>query len=129
MSRRAILIVEDDDDIRETLAEVLRDEGHEVLVAADGEGALPILEADGGRIDLIVLDLMMPRMNGFELREVQLAHPAWADIPVIVLTAGDTTSDQLRRLTVAATVRKPVKIETLLGVVGSIGRRTSPIPA
>ena len=64
-ARGRILVVEDDESLRETLAEVLADDGHEVRVAADGEAALAAIQAWAP--ELIVLDLMMPRMDGYRV--------------------------------------------------------------
>ena len=69
MTTRRILVVEDDTALRETLADVLRDDGHDVRVAEDGEAALAAIDEWGP--ELIVLDLMMPRMDGFAFRQAQ----------------------------------------------------------
>src|SRR6187549_1262395 len=82
-----ILVVEDDTDIRESLVEVLEDEGFGVRAAADGRQALDVLRAERPLPDLILLDLMMPVMNGFQFREQQLSDAAFAGIPVVVVTA------------------------------------------
>src|SRR5690606_13804277 len=91
-----ILVVEDDQDIRESVVEILEDEGHRVSAAADGREALERLQRAQPRPDLILLDLMMPVMNGFQFREEQLKRPELAGIPVVVDTpdvpAGATTA-------------------------------------
>ena len=69
MAPGRVLVVEDDDGLRETLAEILADDGHEVRVASDGEAALETIEEWSPEI--VVLDLMMPRMDGFAFRERQ----------------------------------------------------------
>lgn len=83
-----LLIVDDDQDIRDTLAEILQDEGFEVMTASNGSDALARLAAAPERPDVILLDLTMPVMDGFEFRNAQLADERIADIPVILITAG-----------------------------------------
>ena len=77
-----VLIVDDDRDIREALGEILADDGFAVEAAWNGETALDRLEA-GFRPDVIILDLMMPVMDGLTFRELQRKHPALANIPVV----------------------------------------------
>jgi CheY-like chemotaxis protein len=84
-----VLIIDDDRDIREVLGELLIEEGFEVEAAWNGESALERLQS-GFRADVIVLDIMMPIMDGLTFRAVQRRHAAFADIPVIGLTAFPT---------------------------------------
>src|SRR5687768_7389253 len=81
-----VLLVEDDSDIRETVGEVLGDHGYRVVTAGHGADALAQLR-DGARPDVILLDLMMPVMDGAAFRSEQKADPELAAIPVIVMTA------------------------------------------
>src|SRR5947208_16254859 len=83
---KRLLVVEDDADVRHALTLFLEGAGHTVRTAANGREALEQLHANG-RPDLIVLDLAMPVMNGWEFRGHQRRDPALADIPVGVLTA------------------------------------------
>ncbi|MFO0581640.1 MAG: response regulator [Anaeromyxobacter sp.] len=85
-ARARVLLVEDDPDIRESLSEALRYEGYEVELAWHGREALARLARDP-LPDVILLDLMMPVMNGWEFREAQLEDAALADIPVVVISA------------------------------------------
>lgn len=82
-----ILVVEDDLAIRETIAELLQDEGYSVSCASNGAEALDRL-ASGDAPNLIVLDLMMPVMDGWAFRSVQRDDPRLSAIPVLVLSAG-----------------------------------------
>jgi CheY-like chemotaxis protein len=112
--QRALLVVDDDPDIRETLAEVLRDEGRTVTTASDGFDALQKL-GQLNRPCLVLLDLMMPRMSGLEF----LAHLGTrldrADFDVVVMSAHDALRrESLQFPNVRATVRKPFDIEELL---------------
>ena len=119
-----ILVVEDDRDIRDSVVEVLEAAGYDVSAAADGREALRVLDA-GPRPDVILLDLMMPNMNGFEFREAQLANPAHASIPIAVLTADADAKLKAQQLQASGWVRKPIKIEPLLDLVRGVLERST----
>jgi len=107
-----ILVVDDDRGIRETLGDVLRDEGYRVELASDGSEALARLRL-GDVPSLILLDLSMPGMSGLEFRRAQLDDAALAGIPVVVLSA-----DPKNPLPeVAGWLRKPVDLHELLATV------------
>jgi CheY-like chemotaxis protein len=106
---KRVLVVDDDRDIRELLVELLASEGYEVASAPDGRRALA--EARARRPDVILLDLMMPVMSGWEFREAQLRDPALADIPVLVVTAFEESLDGTELL------RKPFLVEDVLDAV------------
>ena len=93
---RSVLVVDDDADLRELLRRALEREGWAVLEAADGRAALEQL--DKRAPGLILLDLLMPRMDGFELLAELRARPAWRDTPVVVMTAKDLTAEEQDRL-------------------------------
>jgi len=112
-----ILVVEDDRDIREAVVEVLEEEGYGVSTAGDGAQALRVLDESEQQPDLILLDLMMPNMNGFEFRQHQLANAKHALIPVAVLTADGQALRKAEELHVNGLVQKPVKIQPLLDTV------------
>ena len=84
----SILIVEDDDDIRELLADVIRGHGYEVLEAEHGARALELLEEQEQAPCLMLLDLMMPVMNGPALLQILGGSARWASLPVVVISAG-----------------------------------------
>ncbi len=109
-----ILVVEDEPALVEVITAVLEDEGHAVRSASDGLEALELLR-DGTRPCLAILDLMMPRMNGWQLREHMLAEPELAGIPVAVVSAyaGDVSV-----LDVAAVIRKPFDLSEIVEVAG-----------
>ena len=116
---KRVLIIEDDPDIREAVAEVLSADGYEVIEAANGlEG---LREARAHPPSLIVLDLMMPTMNGWQFREAQKHEPALADIPVIVVTAYSDIEGP--RLDEAALFPKPFDLVTLLLAVDKFAVR------
>jgi CheY-like chemotaxis protein len=117
--RRLVLIVEDDDDIRRSLGELLEDDGYQVITACDGREGLERLEL--GRPCLIVLDILMPRMNGLEFLAAVKADPERADIPIVAMTAGDgATEAGLTRAGAARLLTKPLKLDRLLAVVGEL---------
>jgi CheY-like chemotaxis protein len=113
---RTVLLVEDDHDVRETIAEVLTDAGYVVVTAVDGQQALDHLRG-GLRPFVILLDLMMPGMNGYEFRDVQRAEAGLADIPVIVLTADRLIEQKARDLGAAAYLKKPTPLDELLATL------------
>ncbi len=111
MCNPRILVVEDDDAIRESVAEILADEGYEVSLAADGGAGLRAARAR--RPDVVVLDLKMPKVSGPDYIMASRADPALADVPVIVMTA-DATAERSGGLAVAAICWKPFRADRLL---------------
>src|SRR3712207_5422385 len=97
---KSILLVEDDSDVREALAYLLSDQGYDVACAEDGQQALSYLHA-GYKPGVILLDIMMPRMNGYEFRAAQKREPEIASIPVIVLSAAGNVSQRAKSLDAA----------------------------
>jgi two-component system, chemotaxis family, chemotaxis protein CheY len=112
-----ILIVEDDSDVRVALADVLADAGFSISCAADGRQGLSCLKTADRLPDLILLDLLMPRADGFQFRKKQLKKSLWARIPVVVLTADTHLFDTLDQLRAAAYIRKPVDVEALIELI------------
>jgi CheY-like chemotaxis protein len=110
-----VLVVDDDSAIREVLEDVLRAQGYEVVSAADGVDALERL--DTGKVpDVIVTDLMMPKMDGWTLIKELHARASLADVPVIVMTAGGQA--MLATAPAAdAYVSKPFDVDHLLAAV------------
>ncbi len=108
-----VLIIEDDPDLRDAWGELLSGEGYEVATAADGREGLRRLGAPP-RPCLVLLDLMLPAMDGFEFRLRQLEDPALAAIPVIVFSGGGDVERKVARLGVAASLTKPLDLGTLL---------------
>jgi two-component system, sensor histidine kinase and response regulator len=109
-SHRPVLIVEDEDELRESLRDLLEDEGYRVEVAADGNEAM--LQLVRLRPSLVILDLMMPGMSGNEVYAAMQADPALASIPVII-----STSDPSRSPIGVPVLKKPVGIDRLLQYV------------
>ncbi len=119
-----ILVVEDDPDIRDSVVEILEDEGYTVSDAAGGQEALERLASASAKPDLILLDLMMPGMDGFQFREKQLESKEFGGIPVVVVTADSTARDRSGPLQAAAFLRKPIKIQPLLNTIKQTLERT-----
>jgi CheY-like chemotaxis protein len=112
----SVLVIEDDDGVRESLAAVLRDEGYEVELAASGAEALRRLEHEP-LPTLILLDLMMPGMDGIDFRRAQLADARLREVPVIIVSARPDVAHQARQLGADDFLRKPMSFEELLHVV------------
>jgi CheY-like chemotaxis protein len=110
-----VLVVEDHADLREMLAVLLESEGFQVQTAANGKEALDSLKH--GRPAVILLDLMMPVMSGDEFRRRQLQEPAFADVPVICMTAAHDGSQRAERLKAAQYFQKPVDFDQLINAV------------
>ncbi len=111
-----ILIVEDDSALREALAQVLMDEGYDLLSARDGLEAVNYLKK-GNRPDVILLDLSMPVVNGWEFRMFQKRDPDLAQIPVILITAGGYTREEVAWLEPSALLPKPLDLPLLLSII------------
>lgn len=114
---KTILIVEDDEDIRNNLQLLLESEGYVVELAQNGQVGIDLLRSGKPLPSLIVLDLMMPIMDGFQFREAQLKDPRIADVPVIVMTADGHVEDKQRRTAAKLLLRKPVDIDVILDAV------------
>ena len=110
-----VLLVDDDRDLREAVAELLRREGFEPVCAANGKEALDYL-VGGGTPRLILLDLAMPTMDGERFRAEQLKRPAWEAIPVVLVSSRADTPDLAHRLH-CAYLTKPFEIGALLAAV------------
>jgi CheY-like chemotaxis protein len=112
---KKVLVVEDDFDISDTLRDVFLDDGFEVRCAWSGSDALAML-GGGEPPDVILLDLMMQGMDGFEFRRQQLAEPTLAQIPVVVMTAS-RQDPQARELDAQGWIHKPFELDELLAIV------------
>jgi len=120
LAEHEIMIVEDDDDIRELLAEMLGDQGYGVLTARNGRHGLDLLQGKRPPPCVVLLDLMMPVMDGWEMRAEMLAVPELASIPVVVVSGAADVQDQSDALCATRVLTKPVKWPDLLASVKSI---------
>ena len=125
VSTSRLLVVEDDDSIRETVGEALRAEGFEVHTCADGASALNLITADGSdQVDLIVLDLMLPGLGGLDLcRELRRINNT---TPIMVISARDSETDRVLGLEVGADdyLVKPFGLRELVARCRALLRRS-----
>jgi len=115
-----ILVIEDDADVAESLCLLLESYGYETLCAVDGVAAFERLK-QGKLPDLILLDLMLPRMNGWEFREAQLADTRLREVPVLVLSAVGELAEPIEA---DQLLRKPFSPEKLIETIELYRRRT-----
>lgn len=115
---RHVLIVEDDELLRECLHDALAAEGYRVSQAADGRAALTEFEAN--RPDLIVLDLMMPLMDGWAFRAAQRRLAGANKVPVVILSAAYDAPERLKALGAAAVLQKPFDLERFFDLVARL---------
>ncbi len=118
-----VMVVEDDRDVRESLAEVLSDSDYRSLQAANGQEAMDRLRASPDRPCVILLDIMMPVMDGLQFRALQCEDPQLRSIPVVVLTAHANILEAASRMRADACLKKPVQLDDLLEAVGRFCRR------
>lgn len=113
-----MLVVEDDDNLRQALAEVLADEGHDVRVAADGEVALR--EIVDWEPELIVLDLMMPMVDGYAFRRLQRDLPGAGTTKILILSAARDLDSAAAELEADAHLAKPLGLQEVLRSVSML---------
>lgn len=117
-ARPLVLVVDDDADIREAVADVLTDEGYPVEMASNGREALDSLSSGEFKPNLILLDLMMPELDGWGLMSELEKRPGLSEIPIIVFSAQGVPPDTIARLRVCGFLRKPLRLQDLLDLVG-----------
>jgi CheY-like chemotaxis protein len=117
---RRVVVVEDDEDLRELVVQVLADLGFESEGCADGRAALEALRRPGGLPAVVLLDLEMPVMNGWEFRHAQLEDPLLAGVPVVVASSADA-----RSLRADAYLAKPYGLSELCQVLARLSLRSS----
>lgn len=119
-----ILAVEDEADIRFLYRVMLEGDGHEVTEAVNGTDALAL--ASAGAFDLVLLDMMLPDLDGFGVLSGLAADPRTSELPVVIASARIAVEDQLRGLRAGAVgyLTKPFSVDRLLGLVAEIGAMT-----
>ena len=117
---KKVLIVDDEPNIVLSVEFLMKREGYEVLTAADGQQALDMLE--DVRPDLMILDVMMPRKNGFEVCEAVRSHPQFGSLPILMLTAKGREAEMKKGLSLGADayVTKPFSTHDLIDRVGEL---------
>jgi CheY-like chemotaxis protein len=118
--RGTVLVIEDDLDIREVMRMVLEASGYQVFEAGDGAEALVVARAHHPGV--ILLDLMMPGMDGFQFREMQLQDPEIAAIPVVIVSGGGAVPQKAAELGAAGYLVKPTDVQSLLAVMRDLCR-------
>lgn len=113
--KKNILVVEDDNSIRELLVEFLESEGYAVDSANNGQEGINLLKEKTP--DLILVDLMMPVMDGYAFRTEQLKHDTWRNIPTVVMSAEANAREKMKKFNVTAFLSKPVELDTILQTV------------
>ncbi len=124
MSAYKILVVDDEPDVLQMLEVALGRRGHQVLTAATGMEGLVI--AEGERPDLVLLDIMMEGMDGWEVLKLLKLDPAMHDIPVVMLSARSEPRDKIRGLQEGAVdyVTKPFSVRELVATIDAVLERT-----
>jgi DNA-binding response OmpR family regulator len=111
MKGKRVLIVEDDNDLRATLAETLKREGFDVMTCSSGEDALAELRADA-QVGLVLLDVLLPLQSGWAVQRAMMNDERLASIPVVAMSAG-----RVEMPTAVEVLKKPVKLQVLLETV------------
>jgi CheY-like chemotaxis protein len=117
-----VIVLEDDAEIRDSIVEVLLEDGFEARGFTNGAEALDYLRS-GGAASMILLDVMMPIMDGVEFRRKIEEDPSLAAIPVVLLTAAGDAQRRAAAMRVSGGLNKPVRIDALLSIVESHCRR------
>lgn len=122
-----VLVVDDDKNVRDLICGELTDKGYGTAAAGNGKEALSYLRSSGRRPGLILLDLMMPEMTGWEFRKAQQDDPALSGIPVAIITGLDVPEDRLQAIGAVDVLCKPSRVEPLVSLVsrfcGAPGKR------
>ena len=112
----SILVVDDELPVRAVVMAILEDTQYDVIGAANGHDAVACLHKDPSRFQLVLLDLMMPYMSGWDVLRTMRAHPGLASIPVVIMTAGANVRQQAVELGVAGYLPKPLDFDHLLDI-------------
>lgn len=113
-----VLVVEDDDGIRELIRMILADAGHEALIALDGEQAIHLARTQIPQ--LILMDLNLPEVNGADACRAIKSDPATEHIPIIAMSAAQNIRAQLGQLTIDGFVAKPFDVEDLMTTIEAL---------
>lgn len=119
-----VLIVEDETDIRESLGELLEVEGYSVAQANNGRTALEYLTVAAQLPHVILLDLMMPEMDGETFRRAQRADARFAAIPIVIMSAARDIVEAGERMQAFSVLSKPMSIDVLLATLREAARPT-----
>ena len=117
--RKIVLVVEDDPDSREVFSELLRGQGYGVVSVPTGRAAIAYLR-DQERPSVILLDMLMPEMDGWQFRRAQQGDPRISGIPVVVVSALKAVENSAKRFGAAAFLGKPVSPDDLIGTISRV---------
>jgi CheY-like chemotaxis protein len=117
MIKKKILVIEDDEVIRDTMQELLEAEGFSVECAADGDKAIQILRMNPPLPSLILLDMSMPVKDGFRFREEQQLDENLAHVPVLVMTADGNAETKAIQVSATGFIKKPFNIDYIVKMV------------
>ena len=121
----SILLVDDQTESSDAVGLALEHEGVHVRVAHDGEEALTMLQR-GFRPCVVVVDLMMPKMDGWEFRQRQLSNPQFSGIPVLIMSGYPNADKAAGTLGVRSVLKKPLSVPRLLSLLNRHCRRDAP---
>ena len=116
-TKKLIMLVEDDEFIRESLTDILEVEGYRVICAANGEEGVNLLRNHEELPGLVLLDLMMPVKDGFYFREVQKSDPRISAIPVVIMSADGNVEEKQGRAKAQGYLKKPVEMDEVIFTV------------
>jgi CheY-like chemotaxis protein len=111
-----VLVVDDDPDIRDTLEMILQRHGHAVVTAGDGRAALEQIRQQPSLPCVILLDLMMPGMNGFQFQAALASDPSSSHVPIVVITGAGAEAEKCATFT-SQVLRKPFELNKMLSIV------------
>lgn len=117
---RTVLIVDDDPDVRTSISDALEEEGYRVHRAANGREALRLLREGAALPDVILLDMMMPDMDGWAFRSEQQKEPRLSRIPVLIFSAYSLPIDAATQLDAAGFLKKPIRMAELYRALRSV---------
>jgi len=122
MKLTTVLVVDDDAEIRQALAELLEDEDYGVRLAANGKEALELVSS-GLRPDVILLDVMMPVMDGWHFLSARLKYPELVEVPIIIISAGQEAEREAHKVGVFEVAKKPLHVDDLIQRIEDCRRR------
>lgn len=117
IQNKTLFLIEDDLDLRESLRDLLEIEGYGVEQASDGSDALDKLRARSDMPDLILLDWMMPRMDGAQFCAAKKNFPLIDAVPIVLLTADGRLNEKVNQIGAATGIAKPVDVDVLLNAI------------
>ena len=115
-----ILVVDDEAPVRAVVTALLEETDYDVVGVANGRDAMACMRQNPDRFQLVLLDLMMPYMSGWDVLRTMRAHPALASIPVVIMTAGANVRQQALELGVAGYLSKPLDFDQLLDIAADL---------